>query len=142
MFLQKPLPESWFAAAAVAQAPHCSSSPDAVVGVDSNGAIGVWERRGEGDGMWSSGRLIELVQEVGRVHSACLLLGGRGDASRVSSSRHLVMLCGSDRACVYDLSSRSKVVVRFCALTLQVTVAVVVMVTPSHSPCSLKWMRS
>lgn len=106
-----------------------------MLGVDSNGAIAVWERRGEGDGLWSGGRLIELVQEVGRVHSACLLLSD-------SSSKHLVMLCGSDRACVYDLASRSKVVVRFCALTLQVTVAVVVMVTPSNSPCSLQLMRS
>ena len=141
MFLQKPLPESWFAAAAVAQAPHCSSSPEAVLGVDSNGAIAVWERRGEGDGLWSGGRLIELVQEAGRVHSACLL-SDCGDRSRISSSKHLVMLCGSDRACVYDLASRSKVVVRFCALTLQVTAAVVVMVAPSHSPCSLKLMRS
>ncbi len=103
-----------------------SSCSEAVLGVDSNGAVAVWERMGEGDGFWSSGRLIEQVQEVGRVHSACFLSGGGGMKNQTNSSKHLVMLCGYDQACVLDVASRSKIVVNFCALSLQVTLAMVV----------------
>jgi hypothetical protein len=99
-----------------------------VLGVDSNGAVAVWERRGEG---WSSGRLIDQVQDVGRVHSACFLSVGSDIRNQTRSNKHLVMLCGYDRACVFDVLSLSKIVVNFCALSLQVTVAkvLIVMVT-------------
>lgn len=106
-----------------AQGGGCS---EAVLGVDSSGNVLVWELR-VGDGAWSSGRLLARVKEVGRVHSACLLL---------DAGRHWVLLCGSDRACVFDMTSRSKRLVLFCALSLQVVIVMVVMVMATdHGKC-------
>ena len=106
-----------------------NSGSEAVLGVDSNGAIAVWERRSASDGQWSNGKLIEQVQDVGRVHSACLLSdgGGRRKGSTVSSTSKLwVMLCGSDRACVFDILQRCKIIVNFCAMSFQVTIVDIV----------------
>ncbi len=85
----------------------------------------LWELRA-GDGAvgnpnpnpWSGGRLLARVKEVGRVHSARLLL---------DAGRHWVLLCGGDRACVFDVTSRSKRLVLFCALSLQVMLMLVVL---------------
>ena len=98
-----------------------------MLGVDSSGNVLLWELRA-GDGAvgnpnpnpnpWSGGRLLARVKEVGRVHSACLLL---------DAGRHWVLLCGGDRACVFDVTSRSKRLVLFCALSLQVMLMLVVL---------------
>jgi hypothetical protein len=92
-----------------------------VLGADTNGNISFWELRS--DGLWSGGRLIARVKEVGRVHSADLLLYASVELGR--AARNLVMLCGGDRACVFDLMTRSKSIVLFCALSLQVMVILI-----------------
>jgi hypothetical protein len=115
--------ESWVAAAS-ADCTLDSKSSEAVLGVDSNGVIALWERRVEqaGNGFWSSGKLIMQVKEVGRVYSACMLAGSntRNPSAPGGGGRHWIMLCGSDRACVVEIASRCKSIVQFCALSLQV----------------------
>ena len=116
------MPQSFLAAVN----PSSSSTLEAVLGVDSNGNVSLWELRG--DGVWSGGRLIARVKEVGRVHSARLLL--HASAHLGGGSRQWAMLCGGDRACVFDLLTRSKSVVLFCALSLQVMVTGMAMMMP------------